>query len=278
MEYSTQFYVIFVTATAVAGVVAGLIAGLLGVGGGLVLVPVLFYLFHQMGVDPSVALHVAIGTSLATIIATAISSSRAHYKKGGVDTELLKHWAPWLIVGALIAMSLFSSIKSAELGIIFSVMTFSIAMYMLFGSSRKNAENSVGNFPQGPIRWISGLLVAGLSTIMGIGGGSLTVPLLSYFKYPMRKAVGTSAAVGLLISLPGAAGAVLAGLGQPNLPPFSFGYVNIVAFAILIPITAFVAPYGARLAHSANPRYLRYAFAAFLLFNACNMLYTALTT
>lgn len=278
MEYSTQFYVIFIAAIAVAGVVAGLIAGLLGVGGGLVLVPVLFYLFQQMGVDPSVALHVAIGTSLSTIIATALSSSRAHYKKGGVDTELLKHWGPWLVIGALIAMSLFSSIKSAALGIIFSVITFSIAMYMLFGSSRKNADDSVGDFPQGPVRWISGLAVAGLSTIMGIGGGSLTVPLLSYFKYPMRKAVGTSAAVGLLIALPGAVGAVLAGLGQPNLPPFSFGYVNVIAFAILIPITAFVAPYGARLAHSANPRHLRYAFSGFLLFNASNMLYTALTT
>lgn len=276
MEYSTQFYLMFVAAIAVAGVFAGLIAGLLGVGGGLVLVPVLFYLFHQMGVDPSVALHVSIGTSLATIIATAISSSRAHYKKGGVDTELLKHWAPWLILGALIAMSVFSSIKSVALGIIFSVMTFSIAMYMLFGAARKNADNSVGNLPKGPIRWISGLLVAGLSSIMGIGGGSLTVPLLSYYQYPMRKAVGTAAAVGLVISLPGAIGALFAGLGQTGLPPFSVGYVNILAFAILIPITAFVAPYGARLAHSINPVYLRYAFAAFLLFNSINMLLTAL--
>ncbi|HJD43986.1 MAG TPA: sulfite exporter TauE/SafE family protein [Candidatus Paenalcaligenes intestinipullorum] len=274
MDFSLDFYLLFVGAIALAGVVAGIIAGLLGVGGGVVLVPVLVYLFTLMDIDPDVRMHVAIGTSLSTIIATAYSSARAHYKKGAVDLALMKSWAPWLILGSIIAMSAFSSIKSIALTFLFSGMTFLIAMYMVFGPKAQADES--GTFPTGPVRWISGVVIAGLASLMGIGGGSLTVPLLSYFKYPIRKAVGNAAAVGLLIALPGTIGAFLAGLGEPNLPPFSIGYVNLAAFAILVPVTAACAPLGARLAHSINPVYLRYAFAAFLLFNAANMLKLAL--
>jgi len=274
MDYSLDFYLLFVGAIALAGVVAGIIAGLLGVGGGVVLVPVLVYLFTLMDIDPDVRMHVAIGTSLSTIIATAYSSARAHYKKGAVDLALMKSWAPWLILGSIIAMSAFSAIKSIALTFLFAGMTFLIAMYMVFGPKAQADES--GTFPTGPVRWISGVVIAGLASLMGIGGGSLTVPLLSYFKYPIRKAVGNAAAVGLLIALPGTIGAFLAGLGEPNLPPFSIGYVNLAAFAILVPVTAACAPLGARLAHSINPVYLRYAFAAFLLFNAANMLKLAL--
>ncbi len=111
---------------------------------------------------------------------------------------------------------------------------------------------------------------------MGIGGGTLSVPLLTVFKYPMRRAVGTAAAIGLLISIPGAIGAFLSGLGNPNLPPFSLGYVNLLAFIVLVPVTGFVAPYGARIAHAIKPVYLRLAFAAFLLFNSMNMFLSVL--
>jgi uncharacterized membrane protein YfcA len=110
---------------------------------------------------------------------------------------------------------------------------------------------------------------------MGIGGGTLSVPLLTLYRYPMRRAVGTAAAIGLIIAIPGTIGAFIAGIGSPGRPPFSVGYVNVLAFLLLIPITGFMAPIGARIAHSINPRYLRIAFALFLIFNASNMLYTA---
>lgn len=271
MEYSANFYLIFIVSLIFSGAIAGLIAGLLGIGGGLVLVPVLYYLFTQLGVSPEICMHVSVGTSLASIIFTSLSSTHAHYKQGSVDMTLIKRWAPWLIIGAVVAMIFFGALKSLGLTIFFAVMSFAIAMYMLFSSVKKKQDDTVGNLPRGPQSWISGLLVAGASSMMGIGGGSLTVPLLSYYHYPMRQAVGTSSAVGLLIAIPSAIGAALAGLGHPGLPPFSVGYVNFLAFIILIPLTSLFAPFGARLGDSINPTYLRYAFVLFLIFNAGTM-------
>lgn len=276
MEFSTETVLIFGGSLLLAGVIAGLIAGLLGVGGGIVLVPVMFYLFTIMGVNPEVRMHLAVGTSLSTIVATAWSSSRAHYRKGAVDTALLKSWGPWLFIGAIIGMSLFSSLKSLYLTFVFSGVTFLLALYMLF--SKNNNDQAEPRFPKGPLQWLYGLIVAGLSSIMGIGGGSLSVPLLTYYRYPIRRAVGTAAAIGLIIAVPGTVGAFASGIGQSGLPPLSFGFVNLFAFAILIPVTGYFAPIGAKIAHSINPKYLKYAFAAFLIFNAVNMFITALRT
>lgn len=274
MEMTMEATLLFAASMLVAGVIAGIIAGLLGVGGGIVLVPAMFYLFTLMDVSPEVRMHLAVGTSLSTIIVTAWSSSRAHYKKGAVDVELLKGWGPWLFVGAILGMLFFSSIKSLTLTFVFSAVTFLLALYMLF--SPQHEEGSESTFPGGVLRGVYGIIVASLSSIMGIGGGSLSVPLLTYYRFPIRRAVGTAAAVGLIIALPGTIGAFASGFGDPNLPPFSIGYVNLLAFAILIPVTGYFAPIGSKIAHTINPKYLRYAFAGFLIFNAVNMLITAL--
>lgn len=273
MEFSVETMLYFALAIAGAGVAAGLIAGLLGVGGGIVLVPVLFYLFTLMGLDDNVRMHMAVGTSLSTVVVTALSSSRAHYAKGAIDVGLLRSWGPALLVGAVIGMLLFSMMKSSYLTLIFGVMTLLVAAYMLFGPNRQDTDS--GQLPTGFLRAVYGLFVGGLSSLMGIGGGTLSVPLLTLYRYPMRRAVGTAAAIGLIIAIPGTIGAFIAGIGSPGRPPFSVGYVNVLAFLLLIPITGFMAPVGARIAHSINPRYLRIAFALFLIFNASNMLYTA---
>lgn len=274
MQYGMETIILFTLAMLAAGVVAGVIAGLLGVGGGIVLVPVLFYLFTLLDVDPSIRMHMAVGTSLTTIVATALSSTRAHYAKRSIDLRLLKSWGPWLLLGAIGGMVVFGSIDSSSLSLVFGTVALIVALYMVF--AKEPAEETADNFPGGVIRWLMGLVVGGVSSIMGIGGGTLSVPLLSIFKYPMRRAVGTAAAIGLLISVPGAIGAFLSGMGNPHLPPFSLGFVNILAFLILVPVTGFVAPYGARIAHAINPRALRYAFAVFLLFNATNMFISAI--
>jgi len=274
LEYGIEMLLAFAGAMVAAGVVAGLIAGLLGVGGGIVLVPILFYLFTALDVHESIRMHMAVGTSLTTIVATALSSTRAHYKRGSIDTALLRSWGPWLFGGAVGGMALFSVIDSSVLSLIFGVVALIIALYMLL--SKEPAEETTDRFPKGPLRWLLGVVVGGVSSLMGIGGGTLSVPLLSLYKYPIRRAVGTAAAIGLLISIPGAIGAFVSGLGSQHLPPFSVGYVNLLAFIVLVPLTGAVAPYGARLAHSINPVYLRYAFAAFLLFNSINMLTAAL--
>lgn len=267
----TIFY--FSAAVVVAGIAAGLIAGLLGVGGGIVLVPVLFYLFTLLDIDSAIRMHLAVGTSLSTIIATAYSSSRAHYLKGSIDIDLLKNWGPSLFIGAVIGIVIFSQIKSDHLSLVFAIITLLIAIYMLFKPNQK--DNVEPSFPKGPLRHIYGLIVSSLSSIMGIGGGTLSVPLLTIYHYPIRKAVGTAAAIGLIIAIPGTIGAFLSGMDAEGLPPFSIGYVNVLAFLILIPITWYFAPKGARLAHSISPKVLRLLFAIFLIFNSANMFYSA---
>lgn len=274
MEYSVEAMLIFGSAILVSGIIAGLIAGLLGVGGGIVLVPVLFYLFTALDVDPSIRMHMAVGTSLTTIVVTAMSSTRAHYARGSVDLALLRSWGPSLFFGAVLGMVIFGSIDSSSLSLVFGTVTLLVALYMVL--AREPDGEDADRFPKGIVRSALGLVVGLVSSIMGIGGGTLSVPLLSIYRYPMRRAVGTAAAIGLLISVPGAVGAFLSGLGQQNLPPFSLGFVNVLAFAILVPVTGYVAPFGARLAHAIKPRYLRFAFALFLLFNSINMLSSGL--
>lgn len=265
---------LFVLAMLLAGVIAGFVAGLLGVGGGIVLVPVLFYILGAIGATEEYRMHIAVGTSLTTIVITAYFSAKTHYLKGSIDMALLKSWGPWLFVGAVGAMFAFGSIDTSMLTGIFGVVALLVALYMLFKRDAADPQQ-FGHFPGGLFRWASGLLVGAISSVMGIGGGTLSVPLLSFFKYPIRQAVGTAAAIGLVIAVPGAIGAFLSGLGKPDLPPFSLGFVNVIAFIILVPITGMVAPYGARAAHAIKPIYLRYAFVVFLLFNAYNMLSSA---
>src|SRR5690606_32862443 len=211
-EYGIEMLLAFAGAMVAAGVVAGLIAGLRGVGGGIVLVPILFYLFTALDVHESIRMHMAVGTSLTTIVATALSSTRAHYKRGSIDTALLRSWGPWLFGGAVGGMALFSVIDSSVVALIFGVVALIIALYMLL--SKEPAEETTDRFPKGPLRWLLGVVVGGVSSLMGIGGGTLSVPLLSLYKYPIRRAVGTAAAIGLLISIPGAIGAFVSGLGS----------------------------------------------------------------
>lgn len=264
---------LFVLSMVFAGVIAGFVAGLLGVGGGIVLVPVLFYVLSAIGVAEEYRMHIAVGTSLTTIVITAFFSAKTHYLKGSIDMPLLKSWGPWLFIGAISAMYAFGSIDTTVLTGIFGFVTLLVAIYMFL--KKDNNREQFGSFPGGVFRSVSGLVVGATSSVMGIGGGTLSVPLLSFFKYPIRRAVGTAAAIGLIISIPGAIGAFLSGLGRPDLPPFSLGFVNVIAFIILVPITGMVAPFGARAAHVIKPMYLRYSFVAFLLFNAYNMLKTA---
>lgn len=273
MDLSITTIIYFTVAIAAAGVVAGLIAGLLGVGGGIILVPALFYLFTLMDIDPSVRMHLAVGTSLSTIIATALSSSRAHYRNHSIDLSLLKSWAPSLLIGSILGIIAFSKIKSSQLTLIFAIITFFVALYMLL--KPKQGTEDQHHFPTGFLRTIYGLVVSCLSSIMGIGGGTLSVPLLTFYKFPIRKAVGTAAAIGLIIAIPGTVGAFISGTGVEGRPPFSIGYVNILAFLLLIPITGYMAPIGAKLAHSIKPIYLHYLFSVFLIFNSINMFYSA---
>jgi uncharacterized protein len=257
-----------------AGLAAGVIAGLLGVGGGVVIVPVLSAALTLMGTPESIVMQVAVGTSLASIIPTAISSNRAHYSRGAVDIDLLKSWAPAVAAGVLIGSAVAASVKGPVLSAVFGVVALGVAAHMTFVPETLRLSDHP---PQGWIKNAVCVAIGAFSSMMGIGGGSLTVPTLTLCNYPIRRAVGTSSAMGLVIAVPGAIGFIVGGWGVPDRPDFSLGFVNLLGFALIVPASMWTAPFGAKLAHSIPPRVLRRAFAAFLAVTSVKMLYTALT-
>lgn len=261
----------FVLALLFTGACAGVLAGLLGVGGGIVIVPVLYNLFPMLGIEESVRMHLAVGTSLATIIPTSIMSARAHHAKGGVDVDLLKAWGPAIFVGVLVGALVAASVKGDVLTLIFAVVAIIVAVHMAF---KKDGVNIAEALPTGWLNRAIAFVIGGFSVVMGIGGGTLSVPILTSFNYPIRKAVGTAAAIGLIIALPGTISFILSGVGEPDLPPWSLGYMNLLGFACIVPATMLAAPQGAKLAHAINPTRLRQVFAFFLFLTSMRMFYT----
>lgn len=255
-----------------AAVVAGLMAGFLGVGGGIVLVPVLFWLFTFIDFPDTLSMHMAVATSLATIIFTAISSARAHHRRGAVDMALLKTWGVPIGLGALAGGLVARFIDPAGLKMIFGVVALAVSVNLatpktlvIAPTLPKSRAANIG------ISWVIGLV----SSLMGIGGGTLGVPTLAAFSYPIHRAVGTAAAFGLIIALPAAAGFIVSGLGVADRPPLSLGYVSLPAVLIIIPFTTALAPVGARLAHDLDAKWVKRGFALFLSITALRMLISA---
>ncbi|TKT69397.1 sulfite exporter TauE/SafE family protein [Aquamicrobium sp. LC103] len=251
-----------------AGAFAGILAGLLGVGGGIVIVPVLYLLLDSFDVDNEVAMKIAVASSLSTILVTAISSARSHRKRGAVDEKLLKSWGVPIFIGVVLGTIAGGYLHGDVLTAVFATVALIVAANMVF---RGQGTQLYEGFPNGFIRNLSGLVVGVFSAMMGIGGGTLAVPILTTFGYDIRRAVGTSSAIGFVIAVPGTIGYILAGWGVEDLPPGSLGYVNIPAFIAFVPLTVLFAPVGARLAHAIPPKALRYSFAVFLLITAIRM-------
>ena len=254
------------------GLVAGVLAGLFGIGGGIVIVPVLETALGFMGVDPAIRMHVAVGTSLATIIPTSISSARAHHKRGAVDVEIVKRWAIFVLIGALLGAWVASMVHSNVLAVVFASMAFLVAVKMLFFPGSRNLTDEV---PRGPLVPIIPTAIGGFSSMMGIGGGTFSVMTLTLFNEPIHRAVGTAALFGLVISLPGTLGFAIAGWGNPHIPPGSLGYVSLVGFACIAPITVLAAPLGAKIAHGISAKRLNMLFGAFLVIASLRLFYRA---
>ncbi len=263
-----------VLAMLATGIVAGLMAGLLGVGGGIVIVPVLDVALGTQGVDPAIRMHIAVATSLATIILTSVSSARAHHQRGSVDFGLARSWGGYILVGAVLGAWLASRLHSNVLALVFGAVAVLLGLRMLLLGGR-NPEPA-GETPRGAGIRLIPLGIGGLSSMMGIGGGTFSVPMLSLLGHGIHRAVGTSALFGLLISVPGAIAFVATGWGDPRLPPGSLGFVNLLGLVCIAPATILGAPYGARLAHRLNARQLNLAFGIFLLVVSGRMLLRAL--
>jgi len=269
-DHSFIWYLSLAIALLGTGVIAGLLAGLLGVGGGIVIVPVLYHVFTLLGIDETLKMHIAVGTSLATIVPTSIASSIAHYKKGNIDKNLVSQLIPGVLVGVIVGTYSSGLISSGALTIIFAVIALMVSGNMILGSKSFQISDRL---PSRPGTTLIATCIGSLSALMGIGGGTLSVPILNAFKVPMHKAVGTGAALGILISIPGSAGFIYNGLGAENLPPLSIGYLNLIGFALITPTTMKMAPIGAEIGHKIDQNLLKKLFAVFLGLTSLKMFY-----
>ncbi|KTE76160.1 sulfite exporter TauE/SafE family protein [Sphingopyxis sp. A083] len=254
------------------GAVGGVIAGMLGVGGGIVIVPVLDLVLAALGIDSSVRMHVAVATSLATIIPTAISSSRAHEAKGAVDHDQLRRWGVAIFLGAIAGVLLASRVSGDVLAAVFGIVALLVAVKMLLPLEGKHIAETM---PEGVAGQVIPFAIGGISSMMGIGGGTLSVPVMTLFNVPIHRAVGTAALFGLLISAPAAVAFVVTGWHVEGLPPGSLGYVNLIGLAVIGPATFVTAPWGARIAHALSKRQLSILFGLFLTVVAVRMLIRA---
>lgn len=253
-----------------AGGVAGVLAGLFGIGGGVIIVPVMEVALAFFGVDTAIRMHIAVATSLAIIIPTSIASSRAHHKHGAVDIDLVKRWALLVLVGSLAGTYIASSLHGRTLSGIFAVFALAIAAKLIFHASDKVIGSEV---PRGPAIASIPFGIGALSSMLGIGGGTISVMVFTLFGQPIHRAVGTAALFGLVISLPGTLGFMVLGWGDERLPAFMVGYVSIVGFALVAPMTVLAAPLGARIAHGMSQRALGVAFGTFLVIASARMFY-----
>jgi uncharacterized membrane protein YfcA len=263
----------FVLGLMVTGVFSGLAAGLLGIGGGAIIVPALATSLSLLGYDSDVVQHVAVGTSLAIIIPTGIMSARAHHKRGALDIRTLRLWVPFIIAGTFIGGLMAGLFSGDVLRIVFAIMAFLIAANIVFAWQTRIMGHLNGS---GLTHRISAFVVGYISALMGIGGGSLSVPTLVAFGASMHAAVGTSAALGVAIALSGTLGFIISGWRESGLPPLSLGYINLVAMVLVAVLAAIFAPFGASLAHKLDQKTLRYVFALFLVAVGLNMLWNVL--
>lgn len=257
-----------VLVVSIAGLGAGFVAGLLGVGGGIVLVPVLSEVWAFLGVAPELRLPLAVGTSLATIFPTAIRSTSGHHKKGAVDWDLLRAWAPATVLGACIGMIVARYAGGAGLTLVFACGAALLALLLLATNETTRIADKP---PEGAAMWPYAFGNGAVSAMMGIGGGAFGAAILQFHGYAIHRAIGTSAGFGLMIAVPGTLGMIVNGWGQPGLPPLSIGYVNVLAMLLIVPATVLSTPWGVKAAHALGRTTLRRIFAAFLLLTALRM-------
>ena len=249
------------------GAFAGVIAGLLGVGGGIVLVPAFFYMFDHLGYAGPQLMQVCVATSLATIMATSMRSVMAHNRKGAVDWLILRQWAAWIVIGAIAGVVTASSLKSTTLTAIFGILAMIAGLYMALG---RDSWRVAAAMPVQPTRGILATLIGFFSVLMGIGGGTFGVPMMTLYNMPIHRAIATASGFGMIIAVPSVIGFLFLHVDQP--PPYTLGAINIPAFLLVVGTTYLATPWGVKLAHSMNPKPLKRAFAVFLVLVALNML------
>ena len=255
------FYLL--TVLAIAAAVAGFMAGLLGVGGGIIMVPALYYAFTVLEFDIVTRMHLAVGTSLAIIIPTSIISTLTHREHDAVDFKMVKSFGIFILIGVFFGTFLAVNLKTPALVLFFSIFAFMVGLFFIFLREKlvdnpKQISNLVKN--------ISGILIGFISIPLGIGGGSLMVPFMRTFGYDIRKSIGTAAAVGFLIAITGTITMITGGKIIDNVnTPFSLGYINLLGFIVFVPVTMIMARLGAKAVYKIDKKILSKIFGTFLI-------------
>lgn len=273
LDFSVADMAMFALALVATGILTGLLAGAFGVGGGAVIVPVLYQFLVALKVDPALCMHIAVGTSLGIIIPTSIRSFLSHRKRGMVDMKLLRGWAVPVVLGVILGALIADMMSSTGLKATFAVLALLVGVRLVLGTSRARLGDDL---PGEPARSLIGGAMGTLSTLMGIGGGTFGNTIMTLYGRPIHQAVATSSGLGVLISIPGAIGFIWSGWGVEGLPPLSLGFVNLLGVALVIPVSTLVAPLGVRLAHALKRRQLEMAFGIFLLIVAARFGYSLL--
>jgi len=261
------FILIILTASAV---VVGFMAGLFGIGGGLIMVPVLFYVFSYMSIEQTFVMHLALGTSFSIIIPTSIISTITHTKFKAVDFDVVRTFGIFVVIGVVFGTIFAVSLKTSSLVLLFSIMTMIFSIYFLMEKEKINPVKKQINLIY---KLICGFLSGFLSAPMGIGGGVFNVPIFKMFGYPIKVAIGSSAAIGVLTALIGATGFAVSGSYLNTNIPLSLGFVNIPTFLIFVPITSYMAKIGAKTVHKVDKKILGKLFGVYLFIISCKLFY-----
>ena len=255
---------------ALTAIPVGFVAGLFGIGGGLITVPFLYYIFGLLGIDPHYIMHLAVGTSFAIIIPTSTVSVLTHHKYKAVDFNIVKNYGIFVIIGVIFGTIFAATLKTKALVLFFSIIIFLLSFYLLI---IKEKQKDVIIKIKLHLKIILGFVVGFLSAPMGIGGAIMNVPILKFFGYSINKAIGSAAAIGFLIALFGAFGFLISGNYLKTNLPLSIGFINLPAFLIFIPITTFMARIGAKTVHKIDKNKISKIFGVFLLVIASKFLY-----
>jgi len=255
--------VTLVIVLAIAATASGFIAGLLGVGGGILMVPALYYAFSTLNFDENIIMHLSLGTSLAIIIPTSVMSAKTHYQFKAINFDLIKSFGVFIVLGIFAGTFMATHLRTVQLLLIFSIFSFFVGLFFIFLREKMGEKpKDVGMI----IKSITGTFIDFMSVPLGIGGGPLGVPFMRLFGYPIREAIGTAAAIGFIISVFGASSMAFSGaMFSEFAAPLSIGYINIPGFLVFVPVTMTMAPIGARLVHSIDKNLLSKIFGFFLI-------------
>ena len=251
-----------------SGLFAGLLAGLLGIGGGIVMTPVLFLVFSTADVPEAWRMHMALATSLAIIVPTGLSSARAHYRHDAVDVALVRRWLVPVALGALAGAAIAAQVDSRSLVAFFVVVAVLMGIKMILPLEGRRIGDAL---PTGPAGFAAPTLIGMFGALMGIGGATFSVPYMTLFGMAIHRAVGTAALLGLAIAVTAGIGYVVGGLGVEGLPPWTLGFVSLPALVVVAPLSALAAPWGAKLAHKLSRRWLSAIFGLFLIISAARL-------